>query len=123
MENGNKKTILVTGGAGFIGSHLCEKYLSEGHRVICLDNLQTTHSTKNIDQMLKNKDFRFIKHDIIKPIDIKEKIDWIFNFACAGSYTSYQYDPVHTTKTNTQGVINILELARKHNARDRKSVV
>ncbi|MBU4480477.1 GDP-mannose 4,6-dehydratase, partial [Patescibacteria group bacterium] len=102
----DKKTILVTGGAGFIGSHLCEKYLGEGHRVICVDNLQTTNNTKNIDKFLKNKNFKFIKQDIIKPLNIKEKLNWIFNFGCAGSYTSYQYDPVHTMKTNTIGTIN-----------------
>lgn len=112
-----RKTILITGGAGFIGSHLCEKYLNEGNRVICIDNLQTTRTPKNIKHLFANPNFKFIKHDIIRPIDFKEKIDWIFNFACAGSYTSYQYDPVHTTKTNTVGVINMLELAKKHKAR------
>ncbi|MBI2055401.1 MAG: GDP-mannose 4,6-dehydratase [Candidatus Sungbacteria bacterium] len=109
--------ILIAGGAGFIGSHLCEKYLKEGHRVICLDNLQTTGSTKNIESFLPNPVFRFVRGDIIQPISFPEKIDWIFNFACAGSYTSYQYNPVHTMKTNTLGVINMLELARKHGAR------
>jgi len=110
-------TILITGGAGFIGSHLCEKYLREGHKVICIDNLQTTGDFKNIQNLLKDRNFKFVKHDIIKPINFRKKIDWIFNFACAGSYTSYQYDPIHTIKTNTIGVINILELARRHNAR------
>lgn len=110
-------TILVTGGAGFVGSHLSAKYLKEGHRVIAVDNLQTTGSTKNIEPFLLNPKFRFIKGDIIQPIDFSEKVDWIFNFACAGSYTSYQYDPVHTMKTNTVGVMNMLELARKHGAR------
>ena len=66
---------------------------------------------------MKNRNFKFIRKDIIEPIVVREKIDWIFNFACAGSYTSYQYDPVHTVKTNTVGVINMLELARKHGAR------
>ena len=113
----DKKTILITGGAGFIGSHLCKKYLDEGHFVICVDNLQTTNSTKNISEFIKNKNFRFLKHDIIKPFYISKKIDWIFNFACAGSYTSYQYDPIHTLKTNTVGTINMLNLARKHGAR------
>ncbi len=117
MTKENKKTILITGGAGFIGSHLCEKYLSEGHKVICVDNLQTTITPKNIEKFFENKNFKFIKQDIINPLKISEKIDWIFNAACAGSYTSYQYDPIHTIKTNTQGVINVLELARKNNAR------
>ncbi len=112
-----RKTILITGGAGFIGSHLCEKYLADGWRVICLDNLQTTRTPKNVKHLFKDKNFKFIKHDIIKPINLGEKVDWIFNFACAGSYTSYQFDPVHTVKTNTAGVINMLELARKNKAR------
>jgi len=111
------KTILITGGAGFIGSYLCEKYLKAGHKIICLDNLQTNSSTINIDALLKDKNFKFIKRDIIEPIKFKEKIDWIFNLACSGSPTSYQYDPIHTVKTNTIGVINLLELARAHNAR------
>lgn len=111
------KTILITGGAGFIGSHLCQKYLESGFRVIAVDNLQTTGSTKNIRHLLGAKNFRFIKHDIIEPLRIQEHVDWIFNFACAGSYTSYQYDPIHTIKTNTLGVINMLELAKSHGAR------
>lgn len=116
MKEG-KKTILITGGAGFIGSHLCEKYLAEGHRVICVDNLQTTISPKNILKFLANDNFRFIKHDIVQPFDPNEKIDWIFNLACPGSYTIYQYDPVQTVKTNTVGMINMLELAKKNGAR------
>ena len=108
------KTILITGGAGFIGSHLIEKYLAEGHRVICLDNLQTTRTPKNITGFLKHPEFRFVKQDVIAPFNPGEKIDWIFNLACSGSYTSYQFDPVHTVKTNTIGVINMLELARKN---------
>jgi len=112
-----KKTILMTGGAGFLGSHLCKKYLDEGHRVICVDNLQTTIVPKNIEPFLKNKNFKFIKHDIVKPLDIGEKIDWIFNLACSGSYTIYQYNPVHTMETNTTGMINMLNLARRNGAR------
>src|SRR3989344_72622 len=111
------KTILITGGAGFIGSHLCKKYVTEGHSVICLDNLQTTNSTRNVDDLLLRRNFTFIKHDIIRPLPITKKINWIFNFACAGSYTSYQFDPVHTTKTNTMGMINVLDVAKRNNAR------
>jgi len=111
------KIILITGGAGFIGSYLCEKYLGEGHKIICLDNLQTAGSTKNIEKLLGKRDFKFIKHDIIEPINFREKIDWLFNLACSGSPTSYQYDPIHTIKTNTLGMINMLELARRHGAR------
>ena len=112
------KTILITGGAGFIGSHLCKKYLDEGHRVICLDNLQTTSgSTRNIDELFLNPNFSFRKHDIIEPLNIREKIDWIFNFACSGSYTSYQYNPVHTMRTSVIGVDNMIQLALRDNAR------
>ncbi|NCQ16138.1 NAD-dependent epimerase/dehydratase family protein, partial [Candidatus Falkowbacteria bacterium] len=111
------KTILITGGVGFIGSYLCEKYLEAGHKIICLDNLQTTGSTKNIEKLLGKRDFKFIKHDIIEPINFREKVDWLFNLACSGSPTSYQYDPIHTIKTNTLGMINMLELACRHGAR------
>lgn len=113
----NKKTILVTGGAGFIGSHLVKKYLDEGHRVIAVDNLQTTWKPKNIERYFSNKNFLFLNRDIIQPLSIKEPIDWIINCACAGSPTSYQFNPVHTIKTNTIGVMNLLELARIKNAR------
>ncbi len=117
MEAITPKTILITGGAGFIGSHLCRKYVTAGHKVICVDNLQTTNSTDTISDLLLRRNFTFIKHDIIKPIPVREHIDWIFNLACAGSYTSYQFDPVHTVKTNTVGMLNALDLARVNNAR------
>ena len=111
-----KKTILVTGGAGFVGSHLCQRYLSEGNRVICLDNLQKSGGTQNIDEYLRNPDFKFIKHDIIDPIEFDEHIDWVLNFACPVSCVDLQVDPVHTLKSNIHGVINMLEVARKNNA-------
>src|SRR3989338_8925362 len=116
MSANNRKTILIAGGAGFIGSHLVEKYLAEGHRVIVIDNLQTTWKPKNIERFFIHKKFRFINADIIEPLRLKEHIDWIINCACAGSYTSYQYNPVHPVKTNTIGVINLLEYARINNA-------
>lgn len=100
-----------------MGSHLCEKYLKEGNRVICIDNLQTTYSSENIDHLMKDKNFTFIKHDIVNPVQIKEKIDWIFNFACPAQCVNLQYDPIHTLKTSVHGVINMLELAKEHGAR------
>ena len=107
---------LVTGGAGFVGSHLCEKLLAEKHRVICVDNL-FTGSMKNIEHLLKNKNFVFKNHDIIAPLFVEEKIDQIYNLACPASPIHYQKNPVRTIKANTIGVINMLGLARKHNAR------
>ena len=114
----NKKVVLITGGAGALGSVLTKRYLDEGHRVICVDNLMKTRDTRNIDAFLDHPNFRFIKHDIIEPLDLRdEKIDWIFNFACPVSVISLQVDPIHTLKTSVHGVINMLELARKHGAR------
>ena len=108
------KKVLVTGGSGFLGSHLCEKLLSMEHQVIALDNLLTSEIT-NIQHLLPHKNFTFIKHDIINPIDLE--VDWIFNLACPASPPLYQKDPVHTMKTNVIGAINMLELAKKNNAR------
>ena len=107
---------LVTGGAGFIGSHLCEKLLSRGNKVICLDNF-FTGSRNNIKHLLKNKDFRLIKADVSRSIKIKEKIDEIYNLACPASPVHYQQDPVETVRTNVLGAINVLELAKKVKAK------
>ena len=112
----NKKTILITGGAGFVGSNLCKRYLGEGHRVICVDNLQKTRSTMNIDGFLKDPNFKFIKHDIIDPLNVNEKIDWVMNFACPVLCIDLQVDPIHTVRSNVDGVINMLEIARKNDA-------
>ncbi len=113
MKN-KKKTILITGGAGFIGSHLCEKYLNEGYRVICVDNLQTGN-LKNIERFLDNDDFSFVRHDIEKKYIPSEDIDLILNFACPASPKMYQEDPVKTVRTNVLGMINMLELAKEKN--------
>ena len=111
-----KKTILVTGGAGFIGSHLCEYLLAKKEHVICVDNL-FTGNMKNIEHLLKNTNFLFIKHDIIEPLYVKEKIDQIYNCACPASPIHYQSNSIRTIKANTIGVINILGLAKTHHAR------
>jgi UDP-glucuronate decarboxylase len=106
--------ILVTGGAGFLGSHLCKKLLESNYEVIALDNLFTGYK-KNIDELFAYKNFDFIEHDITSPINIK--IDAIFNLACPASPEKYQIDPVQTMKTSVLGSINMLELALQNNAR------
>lgn len=108
--------ILVTGGSGFIGSFLCEKLLSEGHQVVCLDNLFTGNQ-ENIEHLKTNSNFNFVLHDIIDPFYSEEKIDQIYNLACPASPVHYQKNPVRTIKANTIGVINMLGLARAHQAR------
>ena len=105
------KTILVAGGAGFIGSNLCERLLHEKNRVICLDNL-FTGSMKNIDHLMQKEEFIFIEHDIIYPLDIEYPVDQIYNVACPASPPKYQKDPIYTVKVNFQGVMNLLEFAR-----------
>ena len=111
------KTIVVTGGAGFLGSHLCEHLLNKGERVICIDNL-FTGSKNNISGFIENPNFKFINHDIIDPIYLDDVvIDQIYNLACPASPIHYQINPVRTIKANTIGVINVLGLAKKHKAR------
>ena len=114
--NDNKKTILITGGAGALGSNLCKRYVQEGCNVICLDNLQKTIDTKNINSLMKQSNFRFVKHDIVNPISFKENIDWVINMACPVSCIDLQVDPIHTARSTVDGVINMLEVARKHDA-------
>lgn len=109
------KKILVTGGAGFIGSHLCERLLNEGNKVICLDNF-FTGSVKNVKELLANPDFELVEHDIVDPY-IASGIDRIYNLACPASPVHYQYDPIKTFKTSVIGIMNMLELARNCNAR------
>ncbi|MAJ33057.1 MAG: NAD-dependent dehydratase, partial [Candidatus Marinimicrobia bacterium] len=106
--------VLVTGGSGFIGSHLCEKLLKKGHDVICVDNFYTGQKT-NITHLIKNNRFEIIRHDITFPIYLE--VDQIYNLACPASPDHYQYDPVQTTKTNVHGAINILGMAKRLNAR------
>ena len=106
--------ILVTGGAGFIGSHLCKRLLNEGNYVICLDNFFTGRK-RNIETLLPNPNFELVEHDIIEPIDIR--VDEIYNLACPASPPHYQYDPIKTMKTSVIGIINMLELAEKYNAK------
>lgn len=108
------KRILVTGGAGFIGSHLCERLLNEGNKVICLDNF-FTGSIENVKNLLANPDFELIEHDVVDPF-IAE-VDQIYNLACPASPVHYQYDPVKTFKTSVIGIMNMLELAGNSNAR------
>ncbi len=109
-----KKRILVTGGAGFLGSHLCERLLSEGNEVICLDNL-FTGSKKNIQKLMSNPDFEFIRHDVVEPIFLE--VDQIYNLACPASPPHYQYNPIKTGKTSVLGMLNMLGLAKRCKAR------
>ena len=108
------KRILVTGGGGFIGSHLCERLLNEGNEIICLDNFFTGRKS-NIRHLLKNDHFELIRHDIIEPILLE--VDQIYNLACPASPIHYQYNPVKTVKTNVMGAINMLGLAKRIDAR------
>lgn len=107
------KKILVTGGAGFIGNHLCRRLLKEGNSVICLDNFFTSLK-QHIQDLLQNPNFTVIEHDIIDPINIE--CEQIYNLACPASPPHYQYDSIKTMKTSVLGIINMLELARKNNA-------
>lgn len=106
--------ILVTGGAGFLGSHLCERLLNEGHDVICLDNL-FTGSKDNIIHLMDNHRFELVRHDIVEPILLE--VDRIYNLACPASPVHYQYNPVKTVKTSVMGMINMLGMAKRVKAR------
>ncbi len=108
------KKILVTGGAGFIGSHLCERLLQEDNQVICLDNM-FTGTYDNIKELIGNKNFEYVNGNVIDPLQYE--VDLIYNLACPASLVHYQYDPIMTTKTCFMGAINVLELARKSNAK------
>lgn len=110
------KKIIVTGGAGFIGSHLIDRLLAQGHYVICIDNFQTG-SRENIAHPMENSTFELVEQDIINPLPTFDAIDEIYNLACAASPVHYQADPIHTFKTNVMGALNVLELATKHEAK------
>lgn len=116
MDNNSKKTILVTGGAGFLGSHLCEALLARGEKVIAADNL-FTGQMRNIEHLRSNSDFTFKELDIVEPFYIDEPISQVYNLACPASPIHYQANAIKTIKVNTIGVINVLGLARRHGAR------
>jgi UDP-glucuronate decarboxylase len=106
--------ILVTGGAGFLGSHLCDRLINEGHEILCLDNFFTGRR-QNIVHLLQNPKFELIRHDVIDPF--KVEVDQIYNLACPASPPHYQYNPIKTTKTSVMGAINCLGLAKRVRAR------
>src|SRR5216683_3310791 len=110
----NKLRILVTGGAGFLGSHLCERLLAQENDVICLDNFFTGRR-ENVSHLLDNRRFELVRHDVIEPILLE--VDQIYNLACPASPVHYQYNPVKTVKTSVMGMINMLGLAKRVRAR------
>ena len=110
----SQKRVLVTGGAGFVGSHLIDVLLEKGHSVICLDNL-FTGTKRNIQHLQNNPNFEFMRHDICAPIELE--VDEIYNLACPASPIHYQHDPVQTTKTSVLGAINMLTLAKNKNCK------
>ena len=114
MKNYTSKRILVTGGAGFLGSHLCERLLNEGHEVLCADNFYTGRRA-NIAYLISNPYFEVIRHDICFPLYVE--VDEIYNLACPASPIHYQFDPVQTTKTSVHGSINMLGLAKRIKAK------
>jgi len=114
MKNFFGKCVLVTGGAGFLGSHLCERLLEAGQEVLCVDNLYTGRR-ENIVHLMENKSFEFMRHDICIPLYVE--VDEIYNLACPASPIHYQFDPVQTTKTSVHGSINMLGLAKRVKAK------
>ena len=105
---------LVTGGAGFLGSHLCDRLIDEGHEVLCVDNFFTGHR-RNVAHLLGSSRFELMRHDVTFPLYVE--VDWIFNLACPASPVHYQHNPVQTTKTSVHGAINMLGLAKRVRAR------
>ena len=110
----SKLRILVTGGAGFLGSHLCERLLADGHEVICLDNFFTGRR-ENVAHLMDDQNFELLRHDVIEPILLE--VDQIYNLACPASPIHYQYNPVKTVKTSVMGMVNMLGLAKRVHAR------
>ena len=110
----NPKKVLVTGGAGFLGSHLCERLINQENDVICVDNLYTG-TKKNIEHLLNRPNFEFIRHDVTFPLYLE--VDEIYNLACPASPVHYQHDPVQTIKTSVHGAINMLGMAKRLNAK------
>ena len=108
------KRVLVTGGAGFLGSHLCDRLINDGHEVLCLDNFFTGRRV-NIAHLLENPSFELVRHDVTEPILLE--VDLIYNLACPASPVHYQYNPVKTVKTNVMGTLNMLGLAKRVGAR------
>ena len=114
MKGYHRKRVLVTGGAGFLGSHLCERLLAEGCDVICLDNF-FTGTKDNVIHLMDDHHFELLRHDVVLPLFIE--VDEIYNLACPASPIHYQYDPIQTTKTSVMGAINMLGLAKRTRAR------
>ena len=112
-QRSKKKRVLIAGGAGFIGSHLCDRLLKEGHEVLCVDNFYTG-SKRNIEHLLDHHYFELIRHDITFSLYVE--VERIFNLACPASPVHYQFDPVQTIKTSVHGSINMLGLAKRTKA-------
>ncbi|MFM8858733.1 MAG: GDP-mannose 4,6-dehydratase, partial [Methylocystis sp.] len=108
------KRVLVTGGSGFLGSHLCERLLAQGHDVICVDNLYSSRK-ENVAHLMTHPRFEFMRHDVTFPLYVE--VDEIYNLACPASPIHYQHDPVQTTKTSVHGAINMLGLAKRTGAK------
>src|SRR6185503_12367990 len=114
MRNGGVRRVLVTGGAGFLGSHLCDRLIDAGHEVLCVDNF-FTGTRRNVERLLGHRSFELMRHDITFPLYVE--VDEIFNLACPASPIHYQHDPVQTTKTSVHGAINMLGLAKRIKAK------
>ena len=114
MDNYHRKRILVTGGAGFLGSHLCQRLLNEGNEILCLDNF-FTGTKENVLHLMDDHHFELIRHDVEFPVHLE--VDEIYNLACPASPPHYQHNPIHTNKTSVLGAINMLGLAKRNNAK------